>query len=323
MHPPPPSLPFSAQARRGRRAWWRSLALLLTLVAAVLVANLLIIAVLSRSPLVAERGFDPTNFTPASLGLREDVFLLLVLLPFAAGLVTLLAGVKLLHRRAPSSLVYGARGRVRWGRMAVAAAAWTALLALGDVVGYLADPANYTLVLDLEALLPILPVVVALIPLQIAFEELSLRGYLHQELSAATGAPWLGVAASTLLFGALHFFNPEVRAFGLPAMATYYLGVGLFLAVLSVLDDGLELALGVHLATNLYNVLLVNYAGSTLPTSSLVRTDDVDVGLMLGLFAVQATLFATWALRRGGRGERGLPRWRAFSYLPPGPPDTE
>jgi membrane protease YdiL (CAAX protease family) len=130
-----------------------------------------------------------------------------------------------------------------------------------------------------------------LLPLQTSFEELLIRGYLMQKIGIATNKAWLAVLLSSLLFGAMHLGNPEIEEFGLGVMMTYYVSVAICLAVITILDDGLEYALGIHAATNIYGAAFVGYEGSALQTDALVRVDEVDPVLMLVIFYIAFFVF--------------------------------
>ncbi len=58
-------------------------------------------------------------------------------------------------------------------------------------------------------------------------------------------------------------------------MASYF-GIGVLLALVTLADDGLELALGAHAANNLYSALVANYTVSALPTESIFVVKEID-----------------------------------------------
>ena len=78
----------------------------------------------------------------------------------------------------------------------------------------------------------------------------------------------------SFLFGIMHIANPEVDKMGLIIMF-YYIGTGLFLGILTLMDEGLELALGFHAANNLVGALLVTSDWSAFQTHSILK--DVSV----------------------------------------------
>jgi membrane protease YdiL (CAAX protease family) len=54
---------------------------------------------------------------------------------------------------------------------------------------------------------------------------------------------------TSIIFGSVHFGNPEVSKLGI--LCCVYIGTGLFLGILTLMDEGMELALGFHAANNL------------------------------------------------------------------------
>ncbi|EGV44853.1 CPBP family intramembrane metalloprotease [Bizionia argentinensis JUB59] len=75
---------------------------------------------------------------------------------------------------------------------------------------------------------------------------------------------------TSLVFGLLHIANPEVAQLGYVVMV-YYIGTGLFLGVMTLMDDGLELALGFHAANNLFTALLVTADWTAFQTHSVFK----------------------------------------------------
>lgn len=75
---------------------------------------------------------------------------------------------------------------------------------------------------------------------------------------------------TSFVFGMLHIANPEVDKLGYTIMI-YYIGTGLFLGVLTLMDEGLELALGFHAANNLFTALLVTANWTAFQTHSIFK----------------------------------------------------
>jgi len=287
----PSALPFAWQARYGRNEWWRAVVTIVSVLFASFLANIPLIGFLAASDPVRQRGLDVNNFTPEALGLDPALFLALLLFPFVVGLLTLWICVRYVHGRGPETLMQGQIGRLRKKRFMLAFALWILLSTMSEYFSYWLNPAAYSFTFSAWAFAKTLVVVALMIPLQIAFEELMMRGYVLQLTTYVTRRPWLGLLVSSLLFAALHFQNPEVQRFGLLATAPYYLAVGFFLGLLTILDDGLELALGIHLATNVFGSLFVNFEGSALPTPSIFQAAEINLPLMTVLFVIQAFVF--------------------------------
>jgi hypothetical protein len=66
----------------------------------------------------------------------------------------------------------------------------------------------------------------------------------------------------------LHIANPEVDKLGNIIMI-YYIGTGFFLGILTLMDEGMELALGFHAANNLFTALLVTADWTAFQTYSI------------------------------------------------------
>ena len=81
---------------------------------------------------------------------------------------------------------------------------------------------------------------------------------------------WFPLLMTSLIFGLMHIANPEVEKMGYIIMV-YYIGTGLFLGILTLMDDGMELSLGFHAANNLIGALLVTSDYSAFQTHSIFK----------------------------------------------------
>ena len=118
-----------------------------------------------------------------------------------------------------------------------------------------------------------------MIPLQTSFEEYLFRGYLMQGIGVLAKNRWLPLVITSVIFGALHFFNPEVDKIGNIIMV-YYIGTGFFLGIMTLMDEGMELALGFHAGNNLVTALLVTADWTVFQTNSVLKdVSDPSAGL--------------------------------------------
>lgn len=298
----PPRAEFSALAATGRLRWWTPIVTFAAAIAAMLAASIPLVVVAHGSEPVRQRGIDVAGFTPEVAGVSPWAFLLWILLPFGVALAVLTAAVRTAEGRSWRTLVSAARPGPRWRRTWAAGGVWFALAVAADLLGASFAGAEYVYRGWEGGLLPVAIVALLLVPAQVAFEELSMRGYLHQVVSYYTGRPLWGIAVSSLVFAALHFGNPEVARYGWGAMAGYYVGFAVFLAAVSVLDGGLELALGIHLATNLYAILCVGVEGSALPMPALWSLSSPSASqLLLSSLAKAASFTVLFACASGWR----------------------
>ena len=75
---------------------------------------------------------------------------------------------------------------------------------------------------------------------------------------------------TSIIFGLLHLSNPEVAAVG-NLILIQYLGYGFTLGIMTLMDDGLELAIGSHAANNLVIILLATSSWTVVETESIFR----------------------------------------------------
>jgi hypothetical protein len=109
-----------------------------------------------------------------------------------------------------------------------------------------------------------------MIPIQTSVEELVFRGYLMQGFANLLYNKWFPLVMTSIIFGVMHIANPEVQKLGYITMV-YYIGTGLFLGIITLMDDGMELSLGFHAANNLVGALLVTTDWSAFQTHSILK----------------------------------------------------
>ena len=102
--------------------------------------------------------------------------------------------------------------------------------------------------------------------IQTSTEEFIFRAYLPQGITRFTPRFWLPWIIPAVVFGLLHSLNPEVDTYGFILTIPFYIGFGLLLGWITLRSRSLELALGLHLANNLYASLIVTFPGSALPS---------------------------------------------------------
>jgi len=212
----------------------------------------------------------------AALGVDLNIILFLILLSFAIGLWALRGCIKIFHKKSIADVTTG-RASWDWSRIWFGFGAWGILLLTTQVIGYFMDPENHVFQFELQKFLPLLILAVIMIPLQTTFEEILTRGYLMQGLAVASSNRWFPLIVTSLLFGALHMLNPEVQEYGWPIMLVNYASTGLLLGMLTLMDDGLELAIGMHAANNIFAALFVTFEDSALQTYAIFSLKDLEI----------------------------------------------
>jgi membrane protease YdiL (CAAX protease family) len=210
--------------------------------------------------------------------LDPNVTLFLVLLSFAIGLAGLYLWLRFIHKQTMTSLTTS-RKQVDWERIMfgfLLIAGTTTVLTLLD---YYSDPDGYVVQFQWLPFLGLFLISMVMMPLQTSFEEYLFRGYLMQGIGIMAGNRWMPLIITSVIFGGLHFFNPEVGKLGNVIMI-YYIGTGLFLGVITLMDEGMELSLGFHAGNNLIASLLVTADWTAFQTNSILRdVSDPSAGI--------------------------------------------
>jgi membrane protease YdiL (CAAX protease family) len=112
----------------------------------------------------------------------------------------------------------------------------------------------------------ILPMALAAILVQVATEEIVFRGYLQQQLACLSPSPIVWMVLPSFLFGLLHYWNGFGQADGL-VWAIWAGLLGMACADLTARSGNLGAAIGLHMANNIFAVMI--YAVEDWPMSGL------------------------------------------------------
>lgn len=284
---------YLAVARTGKNEWWRylisfpAILFLWFSVGSVPVMLLLAYVSLDNDPAT---GYTATGFT----GVPVIPNFLVTILSFVPLFVAVLLAVRFVHARALQTLLTGA-AHVRWTRMFAGAGVWLVLAALFSLVESVLYPGRYILTFQPVLLVVYAVIALILIPVQTSAEELFFRGYLLQWMGLRLKNIWLLALLNGALFFLPHIVNPEMSVdFILVGLG--YFAMGLFLAFITLKDNGIELALGMHAANNLFSALLANYTISALPSPSLFTIQILDpvyglISLIISMILFYIILF--------------------------------
>jgi uncharacterized protein len=232
--------------------------------------------------LVLKSGSNPEVFSQLAanpndysvLGLNPNTTLIMMLFPFIAGLIAFILLIRPLNNRTLKITINGTN-RIRWDRYFISASVWLILSALYLFLYLKIEPANFTLNNKTSSLITLSVISMLFIPFQAAFEEILFRGYLMQGFTAILKNRWFPLIMTSLLFGLLHAFNPEVKEFGFLTMMPQYILFGLIFGMITVLDDGIEASMGAHTANNVFLCIMVTNKSSALQTPALFEQNNI------------------------------------------------
>ncbi len=199
----------------------------------------------------------------------SNTTLFLMLLMFVITLFGIILVVKKVHKQDFVSLVTS-RKKVDWKRAFFSFGLLAIFVCVTTFIGYKTSPQDFEWNFNLPKFLGLFVIAIALLPIQTSVEELIFRGYLMQGLAKFLNNRFFPLMLTSIIFGAMHLANPEVRELGYITMV-FYIGTGLFLGIITLMDEGMELALGFHAANNLITALLVTSDWSVLQTNSVLK----------------------------------------------------
>ena len=268
---------YIKQAFKNKHDWWLYLAGLALIVIAVILGQIPhTVALISKALQsgVELGGLDPNKMMQL---LESNLNLFLMLLSFAVGLLGLFIVVKFLHKQSITSLTTS-RSKIDWKRFWFAFLFWGFISVIMIMIDYQSSTENYVFNFELKPFLILVAIAVIFVPLQTSFEEYLFRGYLMQGIGVICKNKWVPLTVTSVLFGMLHLANPEIDKLGY-ILLVHYIGTGFFLGIITLMDEGLELALGFHAANNLFTALLVTADWTAFQTNSIFRDiSDPDIG---------------------------------------------
>lgn len=244
---------------------------------------------------------NPENLLDlTAYGISPISGLMLMIIPFVLGLITLVLLMKPIHERPVLSVMTGF-SRFRWKRFFWGALVWLILMIIYESLAILTGLQTVEFQFNPQTLLTLAAVSVLLLPFQAGFEELIFRGYLMQGFAKVFKYKWIALVITAILFGSLHFMNPEIKEYGAAIMMPQYIWFGIFFGICALMDEGLELAWGIHAINNIFLSVFFTQDSSALQTPALSRitafnpvTDLVSLFILTLIFIFFAHKRLSW-----------------------------
>jgi len=192
-----------------------------------------------------------------------------LMLPFLGGIIALYLIVTKVHKLSWINFTTS-RLQIDFKRVFFSFFLWGGIslaLILASAICY---PKEIVLNFNASKFMVLFVVGVIMIPIQTSFEEYLFRGYLMQGLGLASKTNIFPLLVTSITFGLMHISNPEVAKLGYGIMA-FYIGTGLFLGIITLMDQGMELALGFHAANNLITALMVTTDWTAFQTHAIFK----------------------------------------------------
>lgn len=263
---------FFQVAKDGKNDWYLYVISLVLCMVANLVASLPLFLFLFNQ----ENGFLLSSNMAEMFAQIENKNLLLVLvaLPFVATLLVFIFCIRNFHKRSVQSVATGFSS-FRWNQFFFAFFVCSMIMVVSTLASYYALPDQFILQFQPQKFALLVIIALVFITIQSCTEEIIFRGYLTQGFGALTKSRIGALVLPTILFASLHLGNPEVVEHGIVKMFPLYFILGLSFAIMTLMNDGTELAMGYHSANNIMICLLVTSPEAVLQTHSIFRTSEV------------------------------------------------
>ena len=220
----------------------------------------------------------PTSNEAVMRFFDSNLTLFLILISFVFIMLGIVLVVRNLHGQTMLS-VTTSRDKIDWKRVGFSFMIWSFFTIVSTLLFYFSNPNDFVINFKPVPFAILVVIGVLLIPIQTSSEEYIFRGYLMQGFANLAQNKWFPLLMTSVIFGGMHIFNPEVAKIGYIVLV-YYIGTGLLLGIITLMDEGMELALGFHAANNLVGALLVTSDWSAFQTNSIFKDiSDPSAGL--------------------------------------------
>jgi uncharacterized protein len=319
------SIPFLENANEGQNNWWKYvLTVILSLFAGSLVAGVLVVLFLVVYAFILSASGGVSNILGIIQGTLQNPFVLIVLIgvSYVISFFLFYICLRFLHRKRLISVINTVSG-LRWKMLLKGLVLWIAVLAIFNLPDLIFNSQNYQKNFDLNSFAILVVLCLLVFPMQASFEEILFRGYLMQGVSLLPNAlskrfgnlaerlsslsslfnflsrifsslakPWFPILITAIIFGSVHVLNGTNLYMDLSIVASTFI-MGLMLGVIAIGDNGIETAMGIHIANNLYISLFFNSADSglgELPSLVTAPASDPFSGIPFMILAVVIVL---------------------------------
>ncbi|HSO25911.1 MAG TPA: type II CAAX endopeptidase family protein, partial [Methanobacteriaceae archaeon] len=244
------NIPFLNNAKQGNNSIWRYLiTIIISLFVASLVAGAFLAIFIVIWVLLFKQGLNVEFFLNQLL--KDPLFLIVMVgLSFSISYLFLYLCVRFIHKKTFISII-NTGNKVRWKKIGIGALAWLGIIVILDIISYLIDPGSFKISLNPQGFWILALLALIAFPIQASFEEVFFRGYLMQGISLIFERPWVVLLVTSLFFALLHWWNGGTVVMSLSIVMGTFI-IGLMLGILTMADNGIELAIGVHIINNIY-----------------------------------------------------------------------
>ena len=292
---------FIQQAYKGRNDWWMYVLTFIAMFVGIQFASIpLMITGYFAVDGDMNKFYDEAVDSFMTAGIDKNLFLGLMIFTFMVALFILYLFVRYVHKRNFQSVITS-RLKIDWNRFWFAFMLWGSIIVIFSILGVYIFPEDYTWNFNPIPFFILLLVSFLLLPFQTSAEELVFRGYLMQGLGLLAKNRWFPLLITSIVFGLLHGMNPEVEKLGFGIMV-FYIGTGLLYGITTLMDEGTELALGLHASNNIVAAFLITTDWTVFQTDALyIDTSEpsMDLNAYIPVFILYPIILFIFAKKYG------------------------
>lgn len=226
--------------------------------------------------------------------LNYNPLLLLVLVGISYGIYSLLfyLCIRFIHKKKFISLINTGKN-IKWMRIAKGALLWLGIMTIFTILPMFFQEGSFSFNFNPGPFIVLLVLSVLIFPIQASFEEIFFRGYLMQAFGLFSKKPIVPLIITSIIFAIVHFFNGSSIIISLSIIISALI-LGLMLGIIALGENGLETAIGAHIANNMYVAVFLNSSDSGLGgLPSLITTQSTDPLSGIPLLIIMAVLMLT------------------------------
>ncbi|MFV5684323.1 lysostaphin resistance A-like protein [Flavobacterium sp. GB2R13] len=259
---------FIEQGVKSENKFWKYIVGSLVIIFASFLGQIPLLLALLYETFIKGKKYPSSNEDVMTF-FEPNMTLFLILASFVFAMLGIYFVIKYIHNQTMLSITTS-RSKMDWKRVLFSFSIWSVFTIVSTLLFYFSNPSDF--VINFKPIPFVILVVIGtlLIPIQTSTEEYIFRGYLMQGFANLAKNKWFPLIMTSVIFGAMHISNPEVSKMG-NIILVYYVGTGFLLGIITLMDEGMELALGFHAANNLVSALLVTSDWSAFQTHSIFK----------------------------------------------------
>lgn len=239
-------LKFTSNSKLGKNKWWLFLCSTILVIAFFLLGSI----ISGFLGIYLNDGIKPDSFSEYFHS-YPNVFISQIgtYLGFISGMIGLIIAVRYIHRRKFLTLIT-VKNNLKFNNVIKGAVVYFILEIIVVVIySYVNDnPLNYQL--NINEFLPVFFVSIFFVSIQICSEEFFHRGFLFQNFTFYFKYPFIALLLTSFFFAYAHVQDLEY-------LPLFFL-IGLFLGLITIVSNSLELAIGIHFAHNIFSLIITD-----------------------------------------------------------------